>query len=323
MLSCEKDRPMEENPGTTESEIVKRTEAHLQLKSTESIYVDHAGNKYFSLNFNPDTLEHVYSVYFEEGKKYYLTIAGPQAYPVEMFLITDENDTLFYGETVDIPVMKKYIVWESTISDTLYVAVSYTEDINFHTYYYQLTFEELSIKKLYLNDIILECSGDWHIDQDDRLTLACHNTSYTKWLRIVDNTLFNYEFSYEVSLRSGIPDIYTGIAIYAVDDMQEMFNMPMNCYEFKILGPVSWEVWVWGNGGMGRYWGECATSLNRGEGAFNELSVKTDNDNVGLYVNSEKVDTFRNINFMDNGLYITVSDEKEDTLYFDNIRLVK
>lgn len=322
MLSCEKNDGLEENPGLEESELVKRSEAHLQLKSTESIYTDQSGNKYYSFNFNPDTLEHVYSVFFEEGKKYYLTLAGENAYPVEIYLISATNDTLFYGEPVYIPIMKKYIVWESTISDTLYIAVAYTEDINFHTYYYQLTFEELSIKRLTLNDLTLECSGDWFIGEHNQLTLACHNTNYTKWARIVDNTLFNYEFSYEVGLKSGIPDIYTGIAFYAVDELQEMFNIPAACYEFKIVGPSSWEVWTWNNG-VGRYTGYTEISLNRGEGAFNKLSLTASNDSAICYVNSEQVDAFRNNSFMDNGLYITVSDEKDDTLYFDNIHLIK
>lgn len=323
LLSCEKNDTLGPDSATTDTEIVKKSEAHLQLKSTESVYTDNAGNKYYSLNFNPDTLEHVYSVYFEKGKKYYLTIAGEQAFPVEMHLITSENDTLFYGEITDVPTLKKYIIWESTISDTLYVAVSYTEDINFHTYYFQLTFEELSIKTLLYNGLTWECSGDWFIGHDNQLALACQNTSIVKWARIVDNTLFNYEFSCEVGLKSGTPDIYTGIVFYAADEIQDMYNMPMGGYEFKIMGPTHCNLWTWTEGGYGCQYAECSTRLNQGEGTFNDLSVKTDFDNITLYANSEEVYAFRNVCFMDNGLYLTVWDMKEDTLYFNNIRLIK
>lgn len=323
IFGCEKKDDLKDKTLSTNDELVGLTEFHFQLKSSQSIYTDTTGNEYYSFNFNPDTLQHIYSIYLEEGKKYYITVSGEQAYPVEMHLLTSLKDTLFYGETVDIPIMKKYIVWKSTLTDTMYVSIAYKEDINFHTYNYQLTFEELTVHSLQWNDLILNCSGDWFINEDNYLTLACHNSSYTKWAKIEDNSLYNYQFSYLVSIQSGIPDLYTGIAFYATDNLQEMFNMPIDCYEFKIIGPTSWEVWIWGDGGMGRYWGETPVSLYRGENSWNEIYVKTLNDRANLKVNHAQVDSFRNVNFMDNGLYITVTDNKEDTVFFKDIQLIK
>lgn len=323
VTGCEKNLDLQEDENPFENELLEISEAHFYLKSGESIYRDTAGNKYYSFNFNPDTLQHIYTVYFEEGKKYYLTVSGENAYPVEMHLINSAMDTLFYGETVDIPIMKKYIVWESTVTDTMFVSVVYPEDINFHTYHLQLTFEELTITTLNWNNLILECSGDWFVNADNDLTLACHNSSYIKWVRILDNSLFNYDFSFSVSLKSGIPDIYTGVAIYAADEMIDMFNIPDGCYEFKIVGPVSWEVWTWFGDGLGRYWGETSVSLARGEGAWNSIRITTENDSVNTYVNDELVNEFRNLNFLDNGLYITVEDSKDDTVYFRNAQLIK
>jgi hypothetical protein len=323
ICGCEKSTNFQDESSISNNDLIVLSEFHLQLKSGQTIYSDNSGNKYYTLNFNPDTLEHIYSVFLEKGKKYYITISGNQAYPVDMFLLTSSKDTLFYGETVDIPIMKKYIVWESNITDTMFVSLIYNEDINFHTYYYQLTFEELTIKRLIWDNLEFEYSGDWFINNDNYLTLVCHNSSYTKWVRIDDNSLNNFEFSYEVSLQSGIPDIYTGIAFYATDKMQEMFNMPIDCYEVKIIGPTSWEVWTWRYGGMGRYWGETQVSLNRGQGSWNNIFIKTSNDSVSLKVNNEQVNKFKNVHFMDNGLYITVTDNKVDTVYFKDIELTK
>ena len=134
--SCEKNNDFQDSEILINNELFELSEADLRLKSGQSIYKDNSGNKYFSFNFNPDTLKHVYTVFFEKGKKYYLTVSGDHAYPIDMHLITSTMDTLFYGETVDIPIMKKYIVWESTNTDTMFITVAYTEDINFHTYYF-------------------------------------------------------------------------------------------------------------------------------------------------------------------------------------------
>jgi hypothetical protein len=322
-MSCEKDTETKVDSNQTENELLDKSEAHFSLKSGQTIYADKSGNKYYNFNFNPDTLERIYSVYFEEGKKYYLTVSGENAYPINMYLLTSNKDTLFYGETVDIPIMKKYIVWESTVTDTMFVDLAYSEEINFHTYNYQLTFEELTIHTIQWNNLTLECSGDWFVNSDNILTLICYNSSYIKWARIVDNSLFNFDFSYKVSLKSGIPDIYSGIAFYGSKELQEMFNIPIGCYEFKVIGPMSWETWVWSDGGMGRYWGEIPTSLLRGENSWNELKVKTFNDNFELSINSEIVDSAKNVHFMDNGLYITIEDSKADTIFFKDITLIK
>lgn len=299
--------------------LTERSEEYLSLKSGESIYSDSTGNEYYTFSFNPDTTERVFSVRFEAGKKYYLTVSGEQAYFVDMKLLNSARDTLFFGETADIPIMKKYVVWESDEDETMFILVRYTDDINFHTFTFHLTFEELTTHSLYWNDFILECSGDWLINSENFLMLACHNTAYVKWARIVDNSLFNYDFSCSIGLLSGIPDLYTGIGIYGSELPDEMFNMPA-CYEVKILGPASWERWIW-NGFIAREWGNTPTSLNRGEGMWNTMRVTTLNDYIEFYVNEVKVTSFNNVYFMDNGLYLTVMDTKSDTVFFKDLIL--
>ena len=69
-------------------------EAHFALKSGQQVFEDENGNKYFSFNFNPDTLSHLYSIYFEQGKKYHLAVSGEYCVSVELLLLNTEKDLL-------------------------------------------------------------------------------------------------------------------------------------------------------------------------------------------------------------------------------------
>ena len=125
----------------------------------------------------------------------------------------------------------------------------------------------------------------------------------------------------EMSLASGTPDIYTGLAFLGSDDIREMNNMPQSCRELKILGPASWEVWYWSSGGVSRYWGTTATNLNMGLDAWNKLAIDNTQDTLELFVNDEMVDRFRNTLLLGTGLYLVADDQKDDTLFFRNPEL--
>ena len=311
--SCEKTSTDLKHPSSLISEV------HLSLKSVP-IYTDESGNTYLTLNFSPDTLSHTYSIFFEQNRIYYLNLSGEDLEPIGFWLLTPEKDTLFFGERMDRFL---YIYWQSVCTDTFYVCTSYNEALGLKTEDYHLTFEELTILDLEWEDLQLEYSGDWFINANNYLTLACHNTGQTKWVRINDNSLFNYDFSTEVGLRSGMPDIYTGIAFFSTDNLWPALNHPMGCYEFKILAPDDWERRTWfSDGGYGVSYGK-AGNINTGADSWNELGLSTSYDSVTLSVNEEEVHRFRNTYFMDNGLYITVDDLKEDTVYFRNFSLNK
>lgn len=318
MAACKKD----ESATPDGNSIIDQTEKLLTLKSGERIYREENGNAYVSVKFDHETLLHRYAVLLEEGKKYNISIHGDYCGDISLSLLNAQMDTLFYGEQGDIGFTRKYIVWESTLTDTLMVSAAYTGDINFHTYEYQITFEELTTHEINVNGISFHCSGDWFITPDQYLGLVCHNSSFCKWAKVDDNSLYNYELSFDVGLESGIPDIYTGLAYFAGGEIHDMTNMPRPCDEFKILGPSGWERWFW-RGGVGREWGNTSESLNSGEGAFNHMSIRTYNDSVFLSVNDEITIQDRNLDLMDNGLFLVVDDKKKDTVYFKDIQLVK
>ena len=313
-LGCEMDEPI--HPEDTPDLI--NTEACLSLKSGPIYYDDH-GNKYLQLTFSQDTLSHLYSVLFEDGKKYNLSIKGESCITVDLLLLNSQNDTICSGMQGDVGCTRKYITWESTESDTFYIRASYTGEINFHVLDYQITFEELTINQLIWNDLILECSGDWFIDDNNYLALACHNSSYSKWARIANSLPTGYKLAFETGLHSGIPDIYTGVAFKANDEINDMVNLPQYCYEFKLLGPCGWELWRW-QGSVSRDMGYTSVSLNRGEGSWNQVEAELSDNSIELSVNSELVRTVAS-GSDETGLYLTVDDQKNDTVYFRNIEI--
>jgi hypothetical protein len=296
-------------------------ESHLSFKSGYPIYSDDEGNKYLTVVFDKDHLEHLYSLTFEEGKKYHLAISNNYCEFIDFLILTGSADTLFYGIQGDIGMTRKYIYWETDVSETYYLSIRYTGDINFNVYEYHVTFEEIVSYSIQWNDLTLICSGDWFITSENYLALACHHTSFYKWAKIEDNSLFNYTIEASIGLKSGIPDIYTGIAIYGSDEMSKMFHMPYYCIDCKIIGPSAWEQWGW-HGVVGRSNGLTTEILNRGEGAWNHIKIKTHQDSIQYWVNSELVIEERNTISMHNGVYFTVEDMKNDTVYFKDTVLV-
>jgi hypothetical protein len=114
-----------------------------------------------------------------KGKKYNISLAGPDIYMVDFNLLKSNLDTLFFG-VWNMLNSQKYIAWTANVTDTFYVDIKYNGEINFNTYFYRLTFEDLTTKELKWNDLNLTCSGDWLIDDEGNLALVCHQTCYKK-----------------------------------------------------------------------------------------------------------------------------------------------
>jgi hypothetical protein len=319
LSGCEK----EDTQDVFGNELAKRAEKILSIKSTEQVYTDENNNEYVDITFDINKTSCTYGVYMLQGKKYNISVAGPNIQVMDFNLLKSDLDTLFFGEW-NMMNQQKYIAWTSDVTDTFYVDLKYNENINFNTYVYRLTFEDLTTKELKWNDLNLLCSGDWLIDDKGNLTLACHQTSYRKWAKIVNDSLYNYHFSYNITNQSGIPDNFVGIACYAGNNVFDMFNMPVPCYNFFVDGPAFWSLEVWfENDGMGRDVGTTATNIKNGIGQWNNFSIETYGDSVRCLVNQENVYRFRNIHFMTNGLYIVIEDSKRDTVYLKDISLVR
>jgi hypothetical protein len=173
------------------------------------------------------------------------------------------------------------------------------------------------------DNLSLMCSGDWFINPDGYLTLAGHQTQYLKWAKVMDESLYNYEFSYQISPRSGIPDSYTGIACYASKNIFDMMNTPESGFVFDITGPASWRLAHWYTNGTGYEYGETTHNFAIGAGSWNSVSVHTFADSVSFGVNGEEAIRLRNIGYMDNGLYITVEDTQNDTMFIKDLVLKK
>lgn len=328
LLGCQKD-PVD-IPWHTQTEInlADSAERFLRIEKNKQIYLDENQNAYFPVSFDYQHLSHIYGVYLEKDVKYTISISTNNfsCDPIAFNLLTSDLDTLFKGEQANMSYTRKYICWTSNVSDTFYISSQYKDDINFHTYNYQLTFEELSTKVIQWENLKFQCSGDWFVNDQGYLSLACNNTLYSKWAKVINDSLYNYDFSYLVSPESGIPDSYTGIACYASENIFDMLNMPASCYNISVAGPSTWKLEYWymeTGGGISFDWGTTSQNLAIGAGSWNKISVTTFGDSIAYSVNSEEVKRLRNLSFMKNGLYITVEDSKNDTLFFNNIKLTR
>lgn len=319
LVGCEKD----ETPDDARSELEKRTEKILSIKSTEQVYTDEDKNEYIDFEFDINKTACTYGVYLLKGKKYNISVSGPEIQIVDFNLLRSNLDTLFFGEW-NMMNSQKYIAWTSDVSDTFYVDIKYTGEINFNTYTYRLTFEELTTKELQWNNLNLLCSGDWLVTDEGYLALACHQTMYRKWAKIENDSLYNYQFSYDISNQSGIPDNFAGIACYAGSTVADMFNMPVPCYNLFVDGPAFWSLEAWfGDGSVGREFGNTSTNIRNGAGQWNTFGLETCGDSVRCIINDENVYSFRNVHFMTNGLYIVIEDSKRDTIYLKDIALIR
>jgi hypothetical protein len=324
VLGCQ-DKDDDNKPLQTD-DLSKRAEKYLSLKSTQQIYVDENNNEYLSVVFDIDKKSSVYGIFMEKDKKYYISVSGSESYNLEFLLLKSNCDTLFTGEYVMDLHPRKYIAWTSNVTDTFYIEITYMGDINFHSIEFHITLEELSNKFLESNNLKLTCSGDWFIDEDGILGLICHQTNTTKWAKILNDSLYNYEFSYNAFNATGKPDNYVGIACYASSIIFDMENIPASCYKFDIVGPASWRISNWfmeTGGGASFIYGNTAQNLKIGVGNCNNVLLKTYGDSISCSVNSQTVTSFRNLHFINNGLFITVEDTKQDTIYFKDIILIK
>lgn len=323
ILSCNKEK-IDDNKD--QDGLAALSEESLYLKSGQQVYSDENQNEYLTVLFDNNTLSHIYGIYMEKNKRYNISISGPDGYSMDFNLLKSNKDTLFKGEYVMEYPPRKYITWTSNVSDTFYISIKYIGDINFHTYEYHLTFEELTTKELMLGNINFLCSGDWFINDRGYLALICHQTSVTKWAKIQNDSLYNYKFSYDVGQASGRPDNYIGIDCYASKDIFDMYNIPSSGYVFDVMGPASWRISYWyagTGGGVGFEYGNFAQNIELGKGSWHNISLTTFGDSIACSGNNEVVKTFRNLSFMDNGLYLTVEDKKQDTIVFRNITLEK
>jgi hypothetical protein len=74
-------------------------------------------------------------------------------------------------------------------------------------------------------------------------------------------------------------------------------------------------------GGTGFEYGNLSHNISIGKGSWNNILLTTFGDSISCSVNNEITKRFRNLSFLDNGLYITVADSKQDTIIFRDIKL--
>jgi hypothetical protein len=293
-------------------------ERFISIKQDQQIFVDTNSNEYLDLFFDYKQLSHIIGIYLEKDKKYHFSLLGDNSTLVDFVLLKSNRDTLFVGEDNWLNGIDKYISWKSDVNDTFYVSLRYNSDINFHIKNYRLTIEDMSERRIESNDIKFICSGNWFINKSGYLSLVCHQTNIFKWAKIVDDSLQNYSFTYQFCQASGRPDNHIGIECYAAESIFDFANLSWG-YLFDVVGPASWMISYWHKAGdVGFEYGYTKNNLS---GNWNSLELNIFGDSIGFSVNNENVKRLRNLSYTENGLYIVVTDTKQDTIIFRDILL--
>ena len=124
-FACEK-----ENPPEIEDSL--NIEYHFSLKSGEIAYSDEDGNHYYTGVFDKDTLQKNYSILIEKNINYRLSLSDIDCENVEFYFLEPDLDTLYHGEQANQGNTLQYIHVQSAVTDTFFISLRYTGDINFH-----------------------------------------------------------------------------------------------------------------------------------------------------------------------------------------------
>lgn len=316
IVGCEKENPPEE-------EEKLNIEYHFQLKSGEIAFSDEEGNYYYTGVFDMDTLNKNYSISIEKDIKYRISLSDIDCENVDFYFLEPDLDTLYHGEQANQGNTLQYIHVQSAVTDTFFITLSYTGDINFHKKEFHLAIEDITIAELEWAGQTWEGTRDWIVNNDGNLEIAMHNTGSHRWLRLKDPELLDYEMDVSMAFKSGSPESLAGIASNASEEIRENVNVPSQGYSFLIKGPYSFQVWyAHGTGGTGFEYGYTSERLNTGE-TPNKISLSNIKDSLLYSINDERVYEFKNLSFMTSYVYLVLEDIRLDTLVFYDFNLNK
>ena len=313
LAACEKEVPQEEPK--------LPIEYHFQLKSGEIAYSDDDGNYYYTGVFDMDTLQKNYSISIEKDIEYRISLSNIDCENVDFYFLEPDLDTLYHGEQANQGNTLQYIHVKSAVTDTFYITLRYTGDINFHKKEFHLAFEDVTIADLEWKGHIWQGTRDWIVNNDGNLQIAMHNTGSYRWLRLSNPDLLDYELEVSMAFKSGLPESLAGIATNASEEIRQNVNVPMQGYSFLIKGPYSFQVWyAHGTGGTGFEYGYTSARLNTGM-TPNKISLSSIKDSLLYSINDEQVYEFKNLSFMTSYVYLIVEDIRLDTVVFDDFKL--
>lgn len=316
LTACEKENP-------PEPENLLDIEYHFSLKSGQIAYSDEDGNHYYTGVFDKDTLQKNYSIFIEKDVNYRLSISDIDCENIEFLFLEPDLDTIYHGEQANQGNTIQHIHIQSAVSDTFYISLRYTGDINFHKKSFHLAIEDITIQSFQWAGHTWEGTRDWTINQNGELNISLHNTGSYRWLRLKKPDLLNYELEVYMAFESGLPESLAGIATNASDEIRTNANVPYQGYSFLIKGPYSFQVWyAHGQGGTGYDYGYTSERLNTGD-TPNKIFLSNIKDSLSYSINDERVYEFNNRSFMTSYVYLMVEDNRLDTLNFTDFKLTE
>ena len=264
-----------------------------------------------------------YSILIEKDINYRLSLFDIDCYNVEFHFLEPDLDTLYHGEQANQGNTLQHIYIQSPLTDTFYISLRYTGDINFHKKTFHLAVEDITIEEFEWKGHIWEGTRDWTVNQNGELSISLHNTGLYRWLRLKKPDLLNYELEVKMAFESGLPEGLAGITTNASDEIRTNANVPYQGYSFLIKGPYSFQVWyAHGQGGTGFDYGYTSERLNTGD-TPNKIFLRNVKDSLSYSINDERVYEFNNRSFMTSYVYLMVEDNRLDKLSFTDFKLTE
>ncbi len=312
-ISCKKDTDDTKQTATSNSTYTK----NLKLDNNKRAYYNSDNNRYETNYISSDTSSFNYSINVEPGKKYRILIYGFYMKNVDLDLF-DKSDVLIKsGAQANVGNTAKYMVYESSINDTLFINIK--SDSTFNNAFF-LSFEEVNTYEIYWKNHSWSCDGDWEVNSQDQLIFKSYHSGFTKWIKLNDSTLHNYTCDISFDANNGTLNNFLGLAVRSSDIIHDMTNLPEVSKQFKLNNHNIWELWhinIGTGGGIGRETGYLANYFNT---TNNIITSNIHNDSLSFSVNNELAIKAFASPIGHDLFYITSEDFGNDSVVITDIR---
>lgn len=293
---------------------------NLNLHPVKKAYYNPDSNRYETDIFSSNHNEFNYSLETTSGNKYRILVYGVSMSDVKVELRDDQENILKIGEQANVAYSAKYLVFEAATGINYHIHIEASNPSLFGQNFY-LTFEEIGTYFLSWKGKNWLCDGDWEINSNNQLVHIGHNSGFSKWAKIADESYKDCTISLEFDVpNAGLSD-FLGIAVNAGDDIFNMINLPSVARQFKIKNLNYWEfqtIDIGNNGGIGRNTGYFSQVLNTGS---NQLDCNIQSDSLRYKINGAQVYSAFNDLYGVHKVYITVEDIGTDSLFLNNFTI--
>lgn len=290
---------------------------HLTLHPVKKAYYNADNNRFEIGVFNANENALNYTMQTTSGNKYRVLMYGIPMSDVTIELHDFLGNIIKVGEQANVGLTAKYFVFDAVANSQYFIHLETTNTALFDQSFY-LTFEEVGTYNLSWKGINWQCDGDWEVNSNDQLIHIGHNSGFSKWMKITDQSYIDCAISMEFNTPiTGLPN-YLGFSVDSGDELFDMLNLPSVGRQFKITGLNAWNyrvINIGNNGGIGNLGGYLSQPLHSG---LNLLDCTVHSDSIRYFVNGiQELSVFNDL-YGSHRVYLTVEDIGSDTLVIND-----